>query len=336
LSKSETNFFLPHFSHLYIEKEARRYELAQKVVDRLPGATVVEIERYTDVFARPRQRFSEQKRSRKLILAVKRPPFVYRGADVCHRFGHEHFYYASTVLNCVYDCEYCFLQGMFPSANLVVFVNLDDFFAEVDALLTRHPLFLSVSYESDLLALERLVPTASHWIAFAAERPGLTLEIRTKSANYAAIRRLPPVRNVVLAWTLSPDPIAGRYEAFAPGLEARLENARRAAEDGWPVRLCFDPVLHVENWRDLYAELVDRTFTSIPADRVLDVSIGTFRVPKDYLRVMRKARPDSALLHEPYECRDGVCGLPAEAERRLREFVAERVAAYLPREKIFV
>ena len=35
-------------------------------------------------------------------------------------------------MNCVFDCEYCYLKGMYPSANLVVFVNLEDIFAEVE------------------------------------------------------------------------------------------------------------------------------------------------------------------------------------------------------------
>ena len=29
--------------------------------------------------------------------------------------------------NCIYDCRYCFLQGMYRSAHYVVFINYEDY-----------------------------------------------------------------------------------------------------------------------------------------------------------------------------------------------------------------
>ena len=37
-------------------------------------------------------------------------------------------YYFSHMLNCLYDCSYCFLQGMFYSANYLIYVNYEDFY----------------------------------------------------------------------------------------------------------------------------------------------------------------------------------------------------------------
>ena len=58
------------------------------------------------------------------------------------------------MMNCVFDCEYCYLKGMYPSGNVVLFVNLDDIFDEVYKLLQKHPVYLCVSYDTDLLAVE--------------------------------------------------------------------------------------------------------------------------------------------------------------------------------------
>ena len=49
------------------------------------------------------------------------------------------FDYTSCMMNCVFDCEYCYLKGMYPSGNVVLFVNLDDIFDEVYKLLQKHP-----------------------------------------------------------------------------------------------------------------------------------------------------------------------------------------------------
>ncbi len=43
---------------------------------------------------------------------------------------------------------------MYPSANIVVFVNLEDIFAEVAQKLENHSLYLCVSYDTYLLAME--------------------------------------------------------------------------------------------------------------------------------------------------------------------------------------
>ena len=39
------------------------------------------------------------------------------------------------MLNCIYDCKYCFLQGMFNSANYLVFVNYQDFFFAINEII---------------------------------------------------------------------------------------------------------------------------------------------------------------------------------------------------------
>lgn len=79
----------------------------------------------------------------------------------------EHFYYTSCMMNCVFDCEYCYLKGMYPSGNVVLFVNLDDIFDEVYKLLQKHPVYLCVSYDTDLLAVENIFGYTKRWVDFA-------------------------------------------------------------------------------------------------------------------------------------------------------------------------
>lgn len=39
------------------------------------------------------------------------------------------------MFNCIYDCRYCFLQGMYSSANYVIFVNFEDFDKEIEEVI---------------------------------------------------------------------------------------------------------------------------------------------------------------------------------------------------------
>ena len=75
-----------------------------------------------------------------LILAEKHGTAVYPGAPVCHDFGSERFFYTAMAVNCLYDCSYCWLKGMYNTANLVIFINLEKAFGQTEKLLEEGPL----------------------------------------------------------------------------------------------------------------------------------------------------------------------------------------------------
>ena len=175
------------FSHIYVEEKVFLNEgyrkKAEEIISHFPEAVVVRIGHYKDVFNRHRQNYVRQHEAQALILAVKQGTLVYPGAKVCQSMGNKHFYYTSCMMNCLFDCEYCYLKGMYPSGNMVIFLNLRDIFSEVEALLKEHPVYLCVSYDSDLMAIEKITGYVSEWINFTNRHPGLTIEIRTKAGN---------------------------------------------------------------------------------------------------------------------------------------------------------
>lgn len=336
LTCSEKNLFNSAFSHVYIEKGILNHPNTERILASLPSSQRIIIKHYKDVFCRSRQNYALQKKSPALILAGERGGHLYKGAPVCQDFGNRHFYYASSVMNCIYDCEYCYLQGMYPSANIVVFVNLEDIFDEVDELLAMHPVYLCISYDTDLLALEQILGYAEKWFSFAGRRPGLEIELRTKSCNWPALSRLEPLENIILAWTLSPDCIQKRYEHLTPSFEQRLDCIQKALKKGFRIRLCFDPLIYHKGWEDLFAGMVKKTFTQIPAERINDVSIGVFRVAQDFLKRMRSQRPCSAVVQYPYVNCGGVSHYGAELSESMISYAFRTVNEYIPEEKIFV
>ncbi|MCX7694727.1 MAG: radical SAM protein [Caloramator sp.] len=324
------------FSHIYVEKRAMEYNLTKEILKRLEGSKIIEIEHYKDVFSRANQDFYLQKKSPKLILAVKNNNLIYKGAEVCEDFGNKHFYYTSIMMNCIYDCEYCYLQGMYTSSNIVIFVNIDDYFKEVEELLKMHPVYLCISYDTDLLAFEGLTNYVREFVKFAKVNKDLTIEIRTKSANFSLIRDIEPQDNVILAWTLSPDGVIEKYEHRTPNLKRRVESIKEAVDRGWRVRLCFDPILYIKNWREEYRVLVEEVFSKIDADKIYDVSIGLFRVSKDYLKRMRRQRPDSIVLNFPYDSVEGVCSYDKELSENMIGYVYSLVGKYVDKKKIYI
>ncbi|MCR4434637.1 MAG: radical SAM protein [Clostridiales bacterium] len=310
--------------------------MTQKVLARFKDAVKIEIKHYKDVFCRPNQDFQLQKSAQKLILAVKKDNFIYKGPEICQNFGSNNFYYTSSILNCIYHCDYCYLQGMYPSANITAFVNIDDFFEAVSREQRSRSVYLTVSYDTDLLAFENIIPFSSMWIEFAKRHRNTTIEIRTKSANYSSISHLDCVDNVILAWTLSPEAVIEQYEKWTPTLKARLFSIEKALSDGWKVRLCFDPVIKTENYRETYGECIRQVFSRLPGGKIHDVSIGAFRMSAEYLKRIRKSRIDLELVHYPFECRNGVARYPEALEKELVNWVYECIGQYIAKKRIFL
>ena len=294
-----------NFSHLYIEKNVEGYPLTELAIKSFPKATIIWIDHYKDIFNRVGQNFQAQKASMKLILAKKTLPFLYPASDMVQELGTPNVFYNTPVLNCLYNCEYCFLQGMYPSGNLVVFVNEDDLKNAIDVQLNGpkdplKPTLVSVSYNTDLLAMENILPLTKSWIEYASTKNDLKIEIRTKSALFSAIKDLNVVNNVILSWTLSPELICESYEYTAPPLKSRINSVKQALDHGWPVRLCFDPVLLIDNWYEIYTQFFDQVFSQIDVDRLMDVTLGVFRMNKDYYKRIRKRDTTSDIYYMDY------------------------------------
>ena len=291
----------PDFSHIYIEEDIFAHPVTQRILSRLPDSTNIMVKHYKDVFCKKNQHFSAQAVSRKLILAKKRDTLLYKGSPFCDDFGNSGFFYTTDIMNCVYQCEYCFLQGMYPSANIVIFVNLEDTFKEIERHLEKKKMYVCISYESDLTALDHLTDFISEWIGFADRNDNLTVEMRTKSAGFASFASIKtPPKNFILAWSISPEKIIQKYEKRTPSLKARLESIERAIQAGWNVRICIDPILRVHDWKSMYEELAEQIKEKIPMKLLYGISAGVFRLPKKSLKVMRSRNPQSSLLAYPY------------------------------------
>ena len=319
------------FTHVYVEERAREYPLTSELLGRLNGANVIDIKHYKDVFDRKRQNAVLQRDHKALIIAVRDGNRIFRGAPVCQSMGQKNFYYASSMMNCPFDCEYCYLKGMYPSAFMVVFVNLEDYASDVEEKLKEGPMYVCASYDTDLLAMNALTGHAGFWREMARTHEDLLVELRTK----AAVDIAGDISNVIYAFTLSPEEVVSRYERFTAPVGARINAAAKALENGAKVRLCFDPVIKIPGWKNAYKNLVDEASRAIDLGSLTDVSVGTFRISSDYLNKMRRSYPDSEVAWYPYVIKDGVAQYEPDTDQEMQSYVCGLLENHIGREKIF-
>ena len=320
------------FSHLYIEESVKDEALTCKIMQKFSNSKIIFIKHYKDIFNRPNQDFGVQSKSKNLILARRAAPFLYEGSYYSDGFEYENFFYTPSILGCLYDCEYCYLSGMYNSANSVFFVNTQDFFDAVLPYLDK-PTLIAISYDTDTLAIESLTSHTQEWIEFAQKHPNLHLEVRTKSANFKAIKALHVSDQVVLAWTLSPQRIIDLYEHKTPSLQKRLASIKEAIDAGWRVRVCIDPVIYNEDFNELYPPLIDQLFNTIDAKKLFQLTLGSFRMSSVHLKKIKKLRRSDIAFY-PYEVKDNIVSYGKTIEQNILHGMLQKAIQYIPKERI--
>ena len=322
---------------IYIEEAILQHPRVTEIVTRFPHARKIICGRYGEVFNPKAQNFRLQKQKPALILAEKYKHFV-MAAPAGYGIGANRNYYFSHMLNCLYDCRYCFLQGMYQSANYVLFVNYEDFQDEIRQLCFDRPtedIHFFSGYDCDSLALEPVTGFAGQFLPFFETIPNAWLELRTKSTQIRSLLNREPISRCVVAFSLNPDEIAAKVEAKAPSVQRRLDALRKLQEHGWQIGLRFDPMIYQTGYQQQYRQLFEQVFSIINRDQLHSVSLGAFRLPEKFFKKVHKLYPDEKLFASPLDNQQGMISYRQELEQEMMHYCTEQLLRYIPEARFF-
>lgn len=285
------------FSALYVEEQIQFHPRVERIVSRYPGVPQIHIDRYTEIFNRKNQNFRLQKNKPALILAKKNQNHVLPAPESYGLGGTRNFYF-SHMLNCIYDCRYCFLQGMYQSANYVLFVNYEDFIDQIEATIKSNSgevCYFYSGYDCDSLALDPLSEFVKVYLPEFQKYHNAILELRTKSTQIRSLLDSEPQQNCVIAFSFTPKAVSVALEHKVPSIEKRIDAMRKLQDRGWNIGLRFDPVIYTDNFRDEYAELFQVIFSRLDNTKLHSVSLGVFRLPEPFFRKMQRLYPEEKL-----------------------------------------
>ena len=321
---------------IYIEDSVACHPRVVRILERQAGARRITIHRHTDVFNAPGQDFRAQKAAPSLILAEKIGKRILP-TPPGYGIGGTRNYYFAHMLNCIYDCRYCFLQGMYRSANHVIYVNFEDFFDDMENLASQSdvPSWFFSGYDCDSLALDPLTGFTDAMLDRLTSIPRARLELRTKSVQIRPLLRRQANEQVVVAFSLSPEAIVSKEEHGTPTLQQRLNALKKLQTHGWPIGLRFDPVIAIHGAEQLYDSFFDTVFDSLDMGSVHSATLGSFRLPSAFHQKLVRLYPDSSLLAAPVKQRGGMVGYPADLEARLLDMCRRRITSAMPEQRLF-
>ncbi len=325
-------------SALYIENDVATHPRVAALKQRYANVPHISCDRYGEVFNPKSQNFRLQKRAPALIVARKHSGRVLAAPDG-YGAGEGEAYYFSHMLNCLYDCRYCFLQGMYASANYVLFVNFEDFGDDIDRVLEESPnqeqVWFNSGYDGDSLALEPLSGFVEHFVPFFQSRPRAMLELRTKSTQIRCLTALEPVDNVVCAFSFTPASVARGLEHKVPDIERRIAAMVELQQKGWRVGVRFEPLIWCEDFRSRYRELFAQVLEPLNADKIDSVSIGSFRMPDGFFKKSRELYPDEPLFAGPLSSTRGVVGYTDELNFEMTQFCTDEILSRVPADRFY-
>ncbi len=319
------------FSVVYYERQAAEHPRAVRLLRRFSALPQVACRHYGEVFNRRQQNFRLQKQAPALILAQKKNRLVLPAPAEYHIGGERNFYF-SHMLNCLYDCRYCFLQGMYSSAHYVLFVNYEDFFSAIEQSGSGY--YFS-GYDCDSLALEPVTGFVGAFLPLFRDLPDNCLELRTKSTQVRELLKQPPLANCIVAFSFTPQNVSQQLEHKVPGIDRRLKAMRALQCRGWKVGLRFDPLIYHRGYEDSYSRLFEQVFAQLDSGLVHSVSLGVLRMPQDFFRRMHRLYPREKLFAAALEPREGFVAYPDTLEQQMVGFCRDRLLRYVSAEKLY-
>ncbi len=323
---------------IYIEEALLDHPRARAIMRHFPDATVTECTRYGEIFNRRAQNFRLQKIKPALILAEKFANHVLPSPPE-YAIGGDRNYYFSHMLNCIYDCRYCFLQGMYRSAHYVIFVNYEDFIQAITEKIRaagNAPIHFFSGYDCDSLALEPITDFVKEFLPVFRTYPRALLELRTKSTQIRSLLAQEPAPNCIIAYSFTPAEIAAAIEYKTPPVSKRLQALQRLQAHGWQIGLRFDPLIYQEGVMEQYEKLFEQVFKHVDTALLHSVSLGSFRLPKSFYQTLSRLYPEEVLFASPLEeTGDGMVTYRETIRDDLLTFCRDALLSYIPEEKFF-
>jgi len=322
---------------IYIEQEVENHTRVKEILSRFSHCDVVLCDHYGELFNRKSQNFRIQKRAPKLILSTKKNKKVLE-APAAYNIGGKNNYYFSHMMNCIYDCRYCFLQGMYRSANYVLFVNYEEFEQEILSTLKNHhgeDVYFFSGYDCDSLALEPVSKFMEFVVPVFRGLSNAYLELRTKSTQIRYLLDAEPLENIIVAYSLSPINVVSALEDKTPSLEKRISALEKLQNHGWTVGLRFDPVIYHKNFVNTYGEMFKQVFGRLNVNQIHSVSLGGFRLPLGFYNNIQKLYPESKLFSTSLQTKNDMVAFEEKKENEVLRFCEKEILSNVSQDKYF-
>ena len=241
---------------IYYEKEILEYPLGKQLIKQYENVEKIEIDNHNNIEEMRKKQNSEfADMKRNLIIGIRKT----------HKFVENHktsdFLVPYTSSGCTASCMYCYLVCNYNKcAYLRLFVNREQMLEKIikTANKSEKELTFEIGSNSDLI-LENTITGNLPWTIenFKNVEKGY-LTFPTKFDMVDDIVELDHRGKVIIRMSVNPETIINKVEFGTSRLKGRIEAINKLKEAGYKIGILIAPIIMVENWKELYLELIQR------------------------------------------------------------------------------
>ena len=239
---------------IYYEEKAKEYELGKDLLEKYKDVPQFVIENHNNIEEMRKKENKEfRKMKRNVIIGIRKT----------HKFVPNNkisnYLVSYTSSGCIAMCLYCYLVCNYNKcAYLRIFVNREEMLNKIIKVAneSKEELVFEIGSNSDLI-LENSITNNLKWTIEnfrKAEKGYITFP--TKFDMVDDILNVDGKERVIIRMSVNPKEIIQKVEMGTSSLENRVVAINKLADVGYKVGLLIAPVIFVENWKELYKELV--------------------------------------------------------------------------------
>ena len=322
---------------IYFEKDIVNYELGKELMEKYKEVPKVEIENHNNIE-------EMRKKSNKEFMDMKRNLII--GVRKTHKFVPNHktsdFLVPYTSSGCTAACMYCYLVCNYNKcAYLRLFVNREKMLEKIikTSESSERELTFEIGSNSDLI-LENSITRNLVWTIenFKECKKG-KLTFPTKFDMVDDILELDHKGKIIVRMSVNPDYIINRVEFGTSRLDERIEAINKLGEVGYKVGILIAPVIMVENWKELYLELIKKLESKISNKVKKEASFEIIFMTYSFVhtKINEEAFPNSIKLYNKEIMKGGGRGKYRYKEEYRKEgeiFLKEKMKKYFPNNDI--
>jgi spore photoproduct lyase len=308
------------------------YELGKKLKEKYGGVPWIPIENHNNIEELRRN-------SNKEFVHMKR--FLIIGVRKTHKYTPNQkvsdFLVPYTSSGCSAMCLYCYLVCNYNKCSyLRLFVNREQMLDKIikTAMKSGKDLTFEIGSNSDLV-LENTITNNLEWTIenFGKKERGF-LTFPTKFHMIDPILPLNHNGRIITRMSVNPQLIITKVEYGTSSLEDRITAVNKLGEAGYSVGLLIAPIVLVDGWKELYANLIDqlneKLLPKIKKKLFIEIIFMTYSFV--HRAINEEAFPKAVKLYDPGMMtgrgRGKYCyreGIRSEAEAFLKEELSRKL-----------
>ena len=322
---------------IYFEKDITDYELGKYLMNKYKDIPKFEINNHNNIEEmrnKPNREFANMKRN--LIIGTRKT----------HNFVDNHktsdYLVPYTSSGCIASCMYCYLVCNYNKcAYLRLFVNREKMLNKIinTAEKSDRELTFEIGSNSDLI-LENTITNNLIWTIenFRNSKKG-HLTFPTKFDMVDPILPLNHQGRITIRMSVNPEEIINMVEFGTSRLHERIIAINKLKEAGYDVGILIAPIILVDNWKNLYKELIQLLNMELSEKVKKDAFFELIFMTYSYIhtKINEEAFPDAISLYNKNIMTGrgrGKYAYKKEIRSEAEEFLKLQMHKYFPNNKI--